>query len=76
MKKQYIYYIYKDDKLVSKQMTKEQAKKYCINSTNTCVELDKQKVYYQILRKMHNVENISDIPAEIRYKYCDEQRVK
>lgn len=76
MKKQDIYYIYKDDKLVSKQMTVKRTKEYCINSANTCVKLDKQKVYYSILRKMYNVENIKDIPAEIRYKYCDEQRVK
>lgn len=76
MEKQYIYYVYKDDELVSKQMTKELAKEYCIHSAKICVELDKQKVYYPILRKIYNVENITDIPAEIRYKYWDEQRVK
>ena len=76
MEKQYIYYIYNDDKLVSKQITVKRTKEYCINSANTCVELDKQKVYYPILRKMYNVENRKDIPAEIRYKYLDAQRVK
>ena len=76
MKKQYIYYVYKNDEIVSKQMTVERAKEYCINFSNISVELSKRKVYYPILREMYNVENITDIPAEIRYKYCDEQRVK
>ena len=57
-------------------MTVKRAKKYCINFANISVELSKRKVYYPILREMYNVENITDIPAEIRYKYCDEQRVK
>lgn len=76
MKKQYIYYVYKNDELVSKQMTVECAKEYCLNFANISVELSKRKFYYPILREMYNVENITDIPAEIRYKYCDEQRVK
>ena len=76
MKKQYIYYVYNDDKIVSKQMTVERAKEYCLNFANISVELSKRKFYYPILREMYNVENITDIPAEIRYKYCDEQRVK
>lgn len=72
----YIYEVYEDNKLDSKHMTEERAREVCINLAAIKVESLKRKVYYPILFEKYKVTRIKDIPAEIRYKFWEEENYK
>ena len=71
-----IYEVYKKGKLFYKYLSEEQARNCCIRDAAFDVDYDKRDIYYPYLREKYGVENIRDIPAEIRYKFWADMRQK
>ena len=71
-----VYDVYEDDKFRVRFTNLDMAKEFCIQTASNNVEGLKRKIYYPILREKYGVEKIKDIPAEIRYKYWDDEKLK
>ena len=71
-----VYDVYEDDKFRVRFTNLDMAKEFCIETASNNVEGLKRKIYYPILREKYGVEKIKDIPAEIRYKYWDDEKLK
>lgn len=71
-----VYDVYEDDKFRVRFTNLDMAKEFCIQTASNNVEGLKRRIYYPILREKYEVEKIKDIPAEIRYKYWADEKLK
>lgn len=70
------YDIYVDDKKLTSYLDRDTAIQFCKDNAANNVELLKKNFYYPFLKEKYKVENIKDIPTEIRYAFWEQENKK